>query len=98
MCRKPCEKLGKPWKSWVKGQDARAVEGTSYMLFCECATLMAISGYSSAYEGARLRHQRPIPNMTDNYHYASYNTERTDRNRQTPRHGGAADCRHADNP
>ena len=34
--------------------------------------------------------------MIDNYHYASNNTDRTDRNRPPPRHGGAAGPRHAD--
>ena len=36
--------------------------------------------------------------MIDNYHYASNNTERTGRDRPTPRHGGAAGRRHADHP
>ena len=34
--------------------------------------------------------------MIDNYHYASNNTERTDLDSTTPRHGGAAGRRHAD--
>ena len=36
--------------------------------------------------------------MIDNYHYASNNTGRTDRDSQPPRHGGAAGYRHADHP
>ena len=38
------------------------------------------------------------PILIDNYHYASNNTDRTDRNRPPPRHGGAAGRRHADHP
>ena len=34
--------------------------------------------------------------MIDNYHYASNNTDRTDRDSPPPRHGGAAGRRHAD--
>ena len=36
--------------------------------------------------------------MSDNYHYASNNTDRTDRDSPPPRHGGAAGRCHADHP
>ena len=36
--------------------------------------------------------------MIDNYHYASNNTDRTDRDSPPTRHGGAAGRRHADHP
>ena len=38
------------------------------------------------------------PLVHDKKYYASNNTDRTDRNRPPPRHGGAAGRRHADHP